>query len=205
MGFLIENQIYTCMQKKKKSGKKEKGGKKKEKSWSRRELNWERCATKATAWWRHRELQLATGNQYWKPRKHGTTSVTKWRIARSCIFLGCCCMKCRPIQDEVWGKSCFLYLLKIEFSPSTSEYFEADPGQSELIRVIRPRTGSPVQLLSLPTDNCHRSFVSNSKLQSWNFLRKWLRWIPHQNLMATVKCSLFAVTALSALPLSDSF
>ena len=81
--------------------------------WLRQELNWECCATEATAWWRYCELHLETGNHYWKPRKHGTASVTKWRIAQSCIFPGCCCMKCRPIQDEVWGKSYFLYLLKI--------------------------------------------------------------------------------------------
>ena len=67
-------------------------------------------------------------------------------------------MKCRPIKDEVSGKSYFLYLSSenFEVSPSTSEYFtyfEADPSQSELIRVIRPRTRSPVQLLSLPPKN----------------------------------------------------
>ena len=49
-----------------------------------------------------------------------------------------------------------------EVSPSTSEYFEADPGQSELIRVIRPRTRSPVLLLSLPHGN---SFCFSSLIQ----------------------------------------
>ena len=50
-----------------------------------------------------------------------------------------------------------------EVSPSTSEYFEANPGQSKLIRVIRSRTHSPVQLLSLPIQsmrNCIPVFAA---------------------------------------------
>ena len=47
----------------------------------------------------------------------------------------------------------FISSENFEVNPSTSEYFEADPGQSELIGVIRLRTRGPVQLLSLPILN----------------------------------------------------
>ena len=101
---------------KEKSGRKRKRRKANKKKVGRSE-NWTGnlwlWTVRLRAWWRDPELHLETGNQYWKPRKHGTTSVTKWRIAQSCIFPGCCCIKCRPIQDEVSGKSYFLYLLKI--------------------------------------------------------------------------------------------
>ena len=91
--------------------------------------------------WRDRELYLETGNQYGKPRKHGTTSVTNGGSRDLASFQVIVAWNAGQYRIRFEVSHIFYIFWKFW---GQSEYLRVFWGRSGSVWVIRPRPRSPV-------------------------------------------------------------